>query len=142
MTEQEIHNSLKLLKAKRKEVLELQEQIATEATYVQSSSWSSPKITSGTFITPQERYLEHTERLSKKLGQVLAEYEDLHYKMLNLMDRLPPTPWTVILNRFFSGMSMKRTAEVMGFSVNWVKDIQAEAIQQMSEYSEMPPPNC
>lgn len=56
------------------------------------------------------------------------------------MKPLPPTEWTVILNRFFRGMSMKRTAEVMEFTVNWVKDIQADAIKQMSEFSEAPPP--
>ncbi len=140
MTEQEIHNSLKLLKSQRKEILELKEQIAEAATYINSSSWSSPKVTGGTFITPQERYLERTERLNKQFDKALDEYGELANIILDIMKPLPPTEWTVILNRFFRGMSMKRTAEVMEFTVNWVKDIQADAIKQMSEFSEAPPP--
>ena len=139
MTEQEILIELKLLKAHRKKILELKEQIAAEAANIASPSWTTPKVKGGTFISPQERYLERTERLNKELDHVFAEYEDLHYKMLNLMERLPPVEWTVILDRFFREMSMKRTAEVMEFTVNWVKDIQKFAIKLMSEYSEQPP---
>lgn len=130
MTEQEIHNSLKLLKSQRKEILELKEQIAEAATYINSSSWSSPKVTGGTFITPQERYLERTERLNKQFDKALDEYGELANIILDIMKPLPP----------IRGMSMKRTAEVMEFTVNWVKDIQADAIKQMSEFSEAPPP--
>ncbi len=140
MTVQEIHNSLKLLKSKRKEIIELKEQIAEAATYIHSSSWSSPKVTGGMPISPQERYLERVERLQKQYDRVFDEYSDLHYQMLELMNPLDAFDWTVILNRFFRGMSMKRTAEDMEYSVEYIKKCQAEAIKQMSEYSEAPPP--
>lgn len=136
MTEREILLKLRLLKAKRKKILELKQQIAEAATYIRGTSWTSTRVIGGAFITPQERYLERTELLKKELNRVFAEYEDLHYNLLELMTPLSAFDWTVILNRFFRGMTMQRTAQDMELSVERIKDIQAQAIKVMSEQSE------
>ncbi len=141
MKEQEIHNSLKLLNTKRKKILELKERIAEAAIYISGSSWSSPKVTGGTYITPQEKYLERTERLKNQFAKALDEYGDLECKMFSLMDALSPCGWQVILNRFFLGMSVKKAANVMGYSVYYIAECQADAIKVMSKYSDKPHPD-
>ncbi len=144
MTEQEIHTSLKLLKSKRKVILELKEQIAFERVNldgIATVSWTSTKVSGGVAISPQERYLERTERLKKRLYKVLDEYGDLECKMLNLIDALSPFSWLIILNRFFIGMSMKKTAQAIGYSIDYVHQRQAAAIKEMSEHSNKPHPD-
>lgn len=140
MTAQEIHKTLKLLKIKNEEILELQEQITAEAANVKNLSWDSPKVTNRNCTTPQERYLDRTERLNKKLNKVEAEYDDLHYKLLDLMKSLDSFYWTVIFDRFFRGMSIERIANNIGYSSDYIKKCQAAAIKKMSEFSEASPP--
>ena len=137
MTEQEILRTLELLKAKRVKIIELQERIKAEAAIkdgLTGIAYSSPKLSGGTFITPQERYCERIEHLQGVYNRIYSEYEKMANPILDRMKRLQPTQWQVLINRFFRGMSVKRTAEVMCFSAYNVSIEQKEAVKKLSEF--------
>ena len=84
----------------------------------------------------EERYNREIDRL-KELQQ---RYDTLHDDLCNdeklifeLMQKLSPSEYEVILNRYLRGISAKKVAKLMNYSLDGLYDVQARAIKKMSK---------
>lgn len=139
MTSEEIKELLKNVRSKKSRLKALQSYIDEQRALIENVgavNSDSLGVVSSAQNGTEERYAKHMDRLVQlqsrfdTLFDEMCEEED---KLNELMQRLPPTEYEVILNRYLRGMSRIRTAQIMGYSEDGLKDVQKRAIKKMSK---------
>lgn len=139
MTSEEIKELLKNVRSKKSRLKALQSYIDEQRALIENVgavNSDSLGVVSSAQNGTEERYAKHMDRLVQlqsrfdTLFDEMCEEED---KLNELMQRLSPTEYEVILNRYLRGMSRIRTAQIMGYSEDGLKDVQKRAIKKMSK---------
>lgn len=84
----------------------------------------------------EERYIKEMDRLKDLQKHYDLLYDDFckdEELAFNLMRKLSPTEYEVILHRFLEGMSRYKVAMSMNYSEDNIKYLQREAIKKMSK---------
>ena len=83
----------------------------------------------------EARYIKEMDRLKDLQKHYDLLYDDFckdEERAFNLMRKLSPTEYEVILHRFLEGLSRYKTARLMNYSDEGIKTIQERAIIKMS----------
>lgn len=139
MTYEEIKDLLKSVRSKKSRLLAMQEYIAEERQLmlgVNSPQFDGVAVMHSQENGPEERVIKFIDRLNKwkerydKLFEEMCAEEDL---LCELMQKLSPDEYEVILNRYLQGFSRRKTADLMGFTEDGIKSIQRRAFKKMSK---------
>lgn len=139
MTYGEVQNMLQNVKGKKSRLKALEGYIREEREFLEGLSavrYDKVVVDSSPGNSNEERLVRYMDRLNdlQKRFDILMEDMNNEEKLIDtLMQKLTPTEYEVILNRYLRGLSRVKTARLMKFSVDGVKDIQARAIKKMSK---------
>ena len=140
MTYEEVKNLLRSVRGKKSRLSALQSYIIEERALMQSVSamqyQTDVGVVSSTQNNVETRYAKHLDRIKKwqtiydKLFDEMCEEED---RLAEMMKRLTPEEYEVILNRYLKGVSRRKTADLMGFTEDGLKTITRRALKKMSK---------
>lgn len=139
MTYEEIKSMLKNIRGKKARLKSLQLYISEERALIEGvSAINYDKLTVKTSQGngTEERYIKYLDRLKDLQDRFDALMDDMckEEDIINdLMKALSPTEYEVILNRYFRGLSVSKTARIMNYSIDGIKDLQSRAIKKMSK---------
>ncbi len=139
MTYKEIMSKLKNFQSKKSRLKSLRAYIDDEkATMPDAGAVAYDKVVvdSSPRNSIETRYAVYFDRINALEERYAALMRDMSEdeEMLNtLMLKLTPTEYEVILNRFMRGLSRAKTARIMKYSPDGLKDIQQRAIKKMSK---------
>ncbi len=137
MTVEEIRQQLKSVRAFIERLDELDKTIQAEAAQkdgITAVSWTSPKVSSGNFTSPQERYIERMDELKQQYNSLLEQSQSLARALGLRMRVLSYIESEVIINLYFRGYSIGKTAQILGKSSAAVRSAESRAVKTMSEY--------
>ncbi len=138
MTYKEVQSLLQNLKGKKARLKAMQMYINKEREQLEGVSavkYDKLIVKASQCNGTEARYIKSMDRLNDLENRYDDLMEDLHNDeklIFRLMESLSPTEYEVILNRFLRGLSRLKTARIMNFSVDGIKDAQARAIKNMS----------
>ena len=138
MTYEEIKDLLKSVRSKKSRLLAMQEYIAEERRLMLGVS--SPQLDGVAVMHsqengPEERVIKFIDRLNKwkerydKLFEEMCAEED---KLCELMQKLSPVEYEVIMNLYLRTLPRRNVAEIMNYSEDGIKTIRKRAIRKMS----------
>lgn len=139
MTYDEVKSLLKNIcgkKARLKSVLSYITERRALILGVGAVNYGKVSVESSPGNSTEERYVKELDRLKDLQQRYDLLYDDLCHDeelVFILMQKLSPTEYEVILNRFLRGLSCAKTARVMSYSVDGIKDAQSRAIRKMSK---------
>lgn len=138
MTINEVKKILVSVRRKKARLIALQEYIQEELALmsgVGAVDYSKLTVQGSPGNGVEERYVKQSDRL----GRIQAHFDTLFTEMCEeeddlrrRMESLSPIEYEVILNRYMRGFSVKRTADVVGYSEANVYKIQEKAVKKMS----------
>lgn len=138
MTYNEVQNLLKNVRSKKSRLKALQSYIAEERALIEgvgAVNSDNLGVVSSVQNGTEERYIKHMDRLTRLQARFDELFDEMcaeEDKLAELMQRLSPTEYEVILNRYLRGLSRYRTARIMNYSDEGIKTIQERAITKMS----------
>lgn len=139
MTYKEVHSLLKNFDGKKSRLKSMLSFITERRTLIEgvgAVNYDNVSVVSSPGNSTEERYIKELDRLKDLQQRYDLLYDDLcqdEERIFNLMRRLSPTEYEVILNRFLRGLSCTNTARVMSYSIDGIKDAQTRAIKKMSK---------
>lgn len=139
MTYEEIKNKLRNLQSKKNclcSLLAYIDERRMQVTGLSAVNYEKLVVENSPGNCSEDRYIKFIDWLNDLQERYEALIEDMRREeeQLNqLMQKLTPTEYEVILNRFFRGLSVAKTARIMNYSIDGVKDAQSRAIKKMSE---------
>ena len=137
MTYNEILNLCKSVCSKKSRLKALQSYIGEERALIENVgavNSDSLGVVSSAQNGTEERYAKHMDRLVQLQSRFDALFDEMceeEDKLNELMQRLSPTEYEVILNRYLRGMSVLKTARIMDYSEGGIKHIQERAFKKM-----------
>lgn len=139
MTEIEVKQLLKSVRSKKSRLLSLQRYINEERSLmggVSAVDYGKERVQGSGGNGVEERYIKHADRIAKAqklydklFDEMCAEEDELGRRM----ERLTPTEYEVILNRYMRGISVRRTADIMGYEPTSIYPIQRRAFCKMAK---------
>lgn len=138
MTEIEVKQLLKSVRSKKSRLLSLQRYINEERSLmggVSAVDYGKNPVQGSGGNGVEERYIKHADRIAKaqklydKLFDEMCEEED---ELGRRMERLTPTEYEVILNRYMRGISARGVSLIFPYSEANIYKIQSKAIRKMS----------
>ncbi len=139
MTYKEVHSLLKNFDGKKSRLKSMLSFITERRTLIEgvgAVNYDNVSVVSSPGNSTEERYIKELDRLKDLQQRYDLLYDDLcqdEERIFNLMQRLSATEYEVILNRYLRGLTRLRTAQIMGYSVDGLKDIQKRALKKMSK---------
>lgn len=139
MTYEEVKSLLKNIRGKKSRLKALKSYIDEEMTLIEgvsAVSYDRVAVKTSQVNSTEGRYVKYLDRLKDLQSRFDALMDDMcrEEDIINdLMERLSPTEYKVILNRFLRGLSVNKTARIMNYSVDGIYDIQERAIKKMSK---------
>lgn len=139
MTYNEVLNLCKSVRSKKSRLKAIQLYVAEERALIENVgavNSDSLGVVSSAQNGTEERYTMHMDRLIQLQSRFDALFDEMcaeEDNLAELMKCLSPTEYEVILNRYLRGLSRLRTAQIMGYSEDGLKDIQKRAIKKMSK---------
>ncbi len=139
MTYKEVQSLLQNLKGKKARLKAMQSYINKEREQLEGVSavkYDKLVVKASQCNGTEARYIKCIDRLNDLVNRYDELTEDLHNdenSIFNLMQKLSPTEYEVILNRFLRGLTCTKTARIMGYSIDGIKDAQTRAIRKMSK---------
>ena len=139
MTYDEVKTLLHNIKSKKSRLKAIKIYIAEERALMDgigALDYESSKVVSSPQNSTEERYARHLERinnLQKRFDALFGEMCAEEEIVAKLMEKLSATEYEVILNRYLRGLSVRKTANLMNYSEDGLKDIQSRAIKKMSK---------
>lgn len=139
MTYKEIQNILQNICGKKHRVDSLGVLIRKEREQLEGVSavkYDKLTVKSSQDNGTETRYVKSMDRINDLERHYDDLMEDIHNdekRIFHLMQKLSPTEYEVILNRFLNGFSRPKIARIMNYTVDGVKDIQSRAIRKMSK---------
>lgn len=139
MTYKEIQKILHNLLSKKSRLKSLQAYIVEAQELISGLTavqYDKAIVVSSPGNSTEERYVKYLDRLKNLqerfdvLFDEMCAEEDL---IGELMQNLAPEENEVILNRFMRGLSIKKTAHIMGYTIDGLNDVQSRAIEKMSK---------
>ena len=139
MTVEEVKSLLKSVKSKKSRLLALQQYIAEERSLmsgVNAVDYAKTPVQGSGGNAQEERYIKHADRIARveavydKLFEDMCAEED---ELGRRMERLNPTEYEVILNRYMRGESVAKTAQLMGYERDSIYPIQRRAVRKMAK---------
>lgn len=137
MTVEEVRKELKSVRLFINRLDELDKTIQAEAAQkdgLTAISWTSPKVSGGGFTSPQERYVERMDYLKQQYNSLLEQSQSLARALGLHMQVLSFIESEVIINLYFRGYSIGKTAQILGKSSAAVRSAESRAVKAMSEY--------
>lgn len=137
MTVEEVRKELKSVRLFINRLAELDKTIQAEAAQkdgLTAISWTSPKVSGGGFTSPQERYVERMDDLKQQYNSLLEQSQSLARALGLHMQVLSFIESEVIINLYFRGYSIGKTAQILGKSSAAVRSAESRAVKAMSEY--------
>ncbi len=137
MTVEEVRKELKSVRLFINRLDELDKTIQAEAAQkdgLTAISWTSPKVSGGGFTSPQERYVERMDDLKQQYNSLLEQSQSLARALGLRMRGLSFIESEVIINVYFRGYSIGKTAQILGKSSAAVRSAESRAVKAMSEY--------
>lgn len=137
MTVEEVRKELKSVRLFINRLDELDKTIQAEAAQkdgLTAISWTSPKVSGGGFTSPQERYVERMDDLKQQYNSLLEQSQSLARALGLHMQVLSFIESEVIINLYFRGYSIGKTAQILGKSSAAVRSAESRAVKAMSEY--------
>lgn len=140
MTYEEVKNLLRNMRAKKARLETLLLYIKARRSLmdgVGAVNYDKVSVESSPGNSTEERYIKELDRLKDLQQRYDLLYDDLcqdEEKIFDLMQRLSPTEYEVILNRYLRGLSRYKTARLMNYSDEGIKTIQERAIKKMSKF--------
>lgn len=138
MTTEEIKGLLRNVCSKKSRLKALQSYIDEQRALIEgvgAVKYDSVRVKSSPGNGTEERYTKYMDKLRQlqdrfdKLFDSMCEEED---RLNKLMEKLSPTEYEVILNRYLRGFSRYETAKLMGYSDDGIKSAQKRALKKMS----------
>lgn len=138
MTYEEVKNLLKSVRSKKSRLLAMQAYIAEERQLmlgVAAPQFDGVSVVHSQENGPEERITKFIDRLNKwnerydKLFGEMCEEED---KLADMMQRLSPVEYEVILNRYLKGQSIRKTANLMNYQEDSIRQICYRAVKKMA----------
>lgn len=139
MTYKEVQNLFKNLQGKKSRLQTLLLYINERRTLmdgVGAVNYDKVSVDSSPGNSTEERYIKEMDRLKDLQKHYELLYDDFckdEELAFNLMRKLSPTEYEVILHRFLEGVSCQKTANLMHYSIDGLKDVQSRAIKKMSK---------
>lgn len=139
MTYDDVKDLLKNIQRKKSIIKSLKSYIAEEKSLLSDITGITYDVivVSSSFVNKTEdRYinildcLQGLEDRFNKLFNEMCMEENL---ILEMMGNLSPVEYETITNRYFRGISIKETADMMHYSTDGIKSIQKRAIKKMSK---------
>lgn len=137
MTYKEVQNILQNIRGKKHRVDSLGALIRKEREQLEGVSavkYDKLTVKSSQDNGTESRYVKSMDRIN----DLERHYDDLIHDVHNdekmifqLMEKLSPTEYEVILNRFLRGLSRVKTARLMNYSEDNVKHLQRQALKKM-----------
>ena len=130
---------LRNLKAKKSRLLALQNYINecyALMSGVSAVDYSKTPTRGNAANATENRYISHADHLARiqkmydELFDAMCAEED---KLAECMHTLSPTEYEVILNRYMRGISVRKTANIMGYSEEGIFKIQQKAFKKISK---------
>lgn len=138
MTVEEVKELLKSVRSKKSRLLSLQRYINEERSLmggVSAVDYGKNPVQGSGGNGVEERYIKHADRIAKAqsiydrlFDEMCAEEDELGRRM----ERLDLTEYEVILNRYMRGISVRRVADIMGYTEENIYPIQRRAFRKMS----------
>ena len=139
MTYKEVQNLFKNLQGKKQRLETLLVYINGRRSLmdgVGAVNYDKVSVESSHSNNTEERYVKEMDRLKDLQKHYDLLYDDFckdEELAFNLMRKLSPTEYEVILHRFLEGLSRYKTATLMNYSEDNIKYLQREAIKKMSK---------
>lgn len=139
MTYSEVKNILQNIRGKKRRVKALRDYIRKEREALDGVSavkYDNLAVKSSSDNGTEVRYIKSLDRLNDLEKHYDDLNEDIHNDenlIFRLMESLSPTEYEVILHRFLEGLTVNRTANVMHYQPDGIKDAQTRAIKKMSK---------
>lgn len=139
MTYLEVQNVLQNIRGKKRRVKAVGDYIRRareELDGVSAVNYDKLVVKSAQDNGTEARYIKALDRLNDLEKHYDDLNEDIHNDenlIFRLMERLSPTEYEVILHRFLEGLTVNRTARVMHYQPDGIKDAQTRAIKKMSK---------
>lgn len=139
MTYSEVKNILQNIRGKKRRVKALRDYIRKEREALDGVSavkYDNLAVKSSSDNGTEVRYIKSLDRLNDLEKHYDDLNEDIHNDenlIFRLMESLSPTEYEVILHRFLEGLTVNRTANVMYYQPDGIKDAQTRAIKKMSK---------
>ena len=139
MTYEEVKNLLKSVRSKKSRLLSMQAYIAEVRQImlgVTSPQLDGVAVAHSQNNCPEERIIRYMDRYNKwkelydKLFDEMCAEED---KLCEMMRTLSPTEYDIILNRYLMGFSVRKTANLMSYEEQTVKNMCRTAIKKMAK---------
>lgn len=139
MTYDEIKNLLKNVRSKKSRLLAMQAYIEEERQLIMGVT--SPQLGGLGVKHSQEngteqRMMKYLERYSKwkdrydELFEEMCTEED---KLCEMMQKLSPKEYEVILNRYLKGLTVRKTANIMHYEEDTIRQICYRAVKKMEK---------
>ena len=137
MTYEEVKNLLKNIRGKKSRLKALKSYIDEERALIEgigAVSYDKVAVKTSQNNSTEERYIKYLDRLKDLQNRFDVLMDDMCQEediINDLMKRLSPTEYEVILNRYLRGLSVNKTARIMNYSVDGIYDIQERSIKKM-----------
>lgn len=137
MTYSEIQNILQNIRGKKRRVETLRVYIRKEREEydgVLAVNYNKLVVNSSQDNGTEARFIKSLDRLNDLEKHYDNLMEDIHNDeniIFRVMERLSPTEYEVIFNRFLNGFSRAKTARLMKYSIDNIKHLQQQAIKKM-----------
>ena len=141
MTYEEVKNLLKSVRSKKSRLLAMQAYIAEERRLmlgVTSPQFDGVSVVHSQENGPEKRITKFIDRLNKwkeRYGGLFEEMCEEEDRLTEMMQKLSPVEYEVILNRYLKGLTVRKTASLMNYQEDSIKKICRKAIQKMTNYS-------
>ena len=137
MTYEEVKSLFKNIRGKKARLKAMLSYINERRTLIEgvgAVNYDKVAVNSSPGNSIEERYIREMDRLKALqerydvLHEDLCKDEDL---IFNLMQKLDPVEYEVVLNRYLQGLSRRKVADLMGFTEDGIKTIQRRALKKM-----------
>ena len=137
MTYEEVKNLLKNIRGKQarlKAVLSYINERRALIEGVGAVNYEKVSVKSSPGNSTEERYVREMDRLKDLQQRYDILHEDLckdEELIFELLQRLSPTEYEVVMNRYLRGLTIRQTAKLMNYQEDSIKQICRRAIQKM-----------
>lgn len=138
MTYKEVKDLLKSLRSKKSRLKALQLYISEQRALIDGVSginYENLRVVSSFQNGKEDSYIKHLDRIADLIKRYNNLFNDMCKEedmLANMMNKLTPTEYEVILNRFYRGISVRKTAMVMNYEESTIKSITQRAIKRMA----------
>ena len=139
MTGEEIKNLLRTVRSKKSRLKALRAYIDEERALIEgvgAVEYDSRGVVSSVQNETEKRYVRHLSRLNQLEERFDILFDEMcaeEDRLCELMQGLSPTEYEVILNLYLRGLPRRKTARIMGYTEDGIKDIRKRFIKKMSK---------